>query len=314
MTNVKKMSWVFLYLVALILVAFSIFYFSEDNLLPAFITSSISMSICTLLIFKNLRFLSSVSFFTILLASLLTLGSAGTQTDGALSGILDEKKFMLALPLFIFFLLVNSIFWAKTKEGFKKIISLLFISLSVFLLLAFGTVSPTYYQNFVYTRINILILLVFSIFLIIKKKRVLGILGIFLSIGILLLSAVMFAEKIYTLEDKKQKEITAYAHPIAEEMLGYYNKEDYDNFCKYCGFVLKNKLNKNPIKHTRKVFGPYTYLGEANRVFRKGGHYYMQYPIKFQNEENLMYFVFIIGEISSDPSVYGFAFLEKQEQ
>jgi multisubunit Na+/H+ antiporter MnhC subunit len=314
MTNAKKISWGVLYLAAFVPFGLSILYFSEKNLLSALVASSISMFIYTLLVIKDLRFLSSVSFFTMLFVSLLMLGAAGKQTNGIFPNIADEKAFMLAQPLLIFFLLINSVFWAKTKHGFKKLVSLVLISLFVLMLVTFGLVSPVYYQNFVYTRINILILLIFSIFLIIKKRKVLGILGIFLSIGILLLSVGMFAEKTYTLEDKEQKEVIAFVDPLAKEMFGYYNKEDYNNFCKYCGFVLKNMLSRNPIKNNRDILGPYIYFGEPSKVIRKGGRYYVEYPVKFQNVKSVTYLTFVVESISSDPSIYGFAFSDKQEQ
>jgi len=307
MTNSKKISWVLLYLAAFIPVGFSIYYFSERNPLAAIISFSVSMLIYTLLIIKDLRILSSVSFLTMFLVSLLILGIAGSKPDGIFSSVSDEKTFMLSFSVIISFLLVNSLFWAKTKQGLKKFISLTCIFLFVFILAAFGTGSPEYHQNFVYTRVYILILLAFSVFLIVKKKKILGILGIFLSVGILLLSASMFAEKTYIPGDEEQKEVVAFIDPLAKEMFGYYNEEDYDNFCKYCGLVLKGMLAKNPIKNTREAFGPYVHLGEPGKVIRKGGLYYVEYPIKFQKVENLMYLTFAMENISPDSGIYGFA-------
>lgn len=164
MTIIKKFFWVLLYLATFIPIGFSIFYLSEKNFLSGFIAFSISMLIYTLLIFKNLKFLSSISFVTMFPMSLLMLGITGKQTDGVFSNILDEKAFMLSMSLLILFLLINSVFWAKTKHGIKKLISLVCIAISVFMLVAFGSKSPAYYQNFIYTRVNLLILLIFDIF------------------------------------------------------------------------------------------------------------------------------------------------------
>jgi hypothetical protein len=272
------------------------------------------MSIYTLLIFKNLKFLSSISFITMLFMSSITLGVTGNVTDDIFPSALDEKAFMLAMSLILSFFLINSVYWAKTKQGVKKIMSLVCISLVVLMLIVFGTGSPAYYQNFVYTRANILVLLMFSIFLIIKKKKLLGILGIFLSIGILLLSAGMFAKETYTLNDQEQKEVIAYVDPMAKEMFDYYNEEDYDNFCKYCGLVLTNMLEHNPIKNNRDLLGPYVYFDEPSKVVRKGGRFSVEYPVQFQNVEGLMYLTFIVEDISSDPSIYGFAFSPVQEE
>jgi hypothetical protein len=301
--------------VAFIPVGFSVFYFSEKNLLSGFIAFSFSMLIYTLLVFKDLKFLSSVSFLTVFPMSLLMLGITGKQTDGVFSNAPDERAFMLSMPLLLLFVLINSAFLAKTKHGFIKLISLVCIALSVFMLVAFGTNSPAFYQNFVYTRINILILFIFNIYLIIKRKKLVGILGIFLSIGILLLSASMFSDKVYTLEEKEQKEVIAYIDPIGKEMFGYYNKKDYANFCKYCGFFLKNLINKDPvtIKSKREESGPYTYFGEPSKVIRKSGRFYVEYPVKFQNVKDLMYLTFVIENITSNPPIlYGYSLSAKQ--
>lgn len=269
MINIKKISWIVLYLAAFIPVGFSLYFFSEKNPLAAIISFSVSMLIYTLLIIKNLRILSSLSFLTMFLTSLLALGATGSKSGGTFSSVSDERTFMLLLSVAISFLLVSSVFWAKAKQGIKKLLSLACVFLFVFILLAFGTGLPEYHQNFVYTRVYILILLALSVFLMVKKKKALGVLGIFLSVGMLLLSASMFAEKTYVLGEEEQEEVVAFIDPMAKEMFGYYNEEDYDNFCKYCGLTLKNILAENPIKNTREAFGPYLYFGEPGKVIRK---------------------------------------------
>lgn len=310
----KWPAWVLLYLVALVPFGFSLYYFSEKNLLLGFIFFSISMSIYTLLILKDLKFLSSISFLTMFSMSLLTLGITGKQTNGVFSNALDEKAFMLSMPLLMLFLLINSFFWFRTKLGLKKLISLICISLSVFMLAIFGTGSPAFYQNFIYTRVNILILLVFSIYLIVIRKKLLGILGILLSTGVLLLSSGMFTEKAYTLNDREQREVVAYIDPLAKEMFDYYNKKDYTNFCKYCGIYLKNLLEKDSvtIKDKREVSGPYTSFDKPSGVVRKSGRFYVEYPIKFQNVKELMYLTFVIENLSSPPTIFGYSLSAKQ--
>jgi len=310
----KKTFWVLIYFIAFIPFGLSIFYFSENNLLPAFIGFLASFFIFTLLFFKDLKLLSSLSFLTLFLLSLLTLGAAGKQINGMFAADCDEKKFMLALSAVAVFILINSIFWTQTKRGFKKIVSLFTAFLSVLILIVFGITSPAYYQNFIYTRINILILLTLGIFLIIKRKKLLGIFVVFLSVGVLLLSAVMFAEKIYLLEGKERTEVISLAVPMAKEMLNYYNEENYDNFCKYCGISLKTMLEKNPIKHLRDSFGPYLDIGEAEQVFNKGGRFYVVFPVQFRNVKNPMHLTFVMENISSKkPSVYGFSFSENEQ-
>lgn len=113
----------------------------------------------------------------------------------------------------------------------------------------------------------------------------------------------MFSEKAYTLNDKEQKEVITYIDPIAKEMFSYYNKRDYSNFCKYCGYFLKNIMNKDAItiKDKRETSGPYIYFGDPSKVIRKSGRFYVEYPIKFQNIKDLMYLTFTVENITSDP-------------
>ncbi len=310
----KKISWVLLYLVSFVPAGLSLYYFSENNLLWALISTLVVMSIYTLLIIKDLKFLSSISFFTMLFVSLLMISLAGHKTDNIFSSLFDEKAFMLTQPLLTLFLLVNSIFWASTKQGFKKITARVLISLFVLMIATYGANSPIFYQNFVYTRINILILLLFGIFLIIQKKKLMGTLNILLAIGILFLSASMFSEKAYTLEDEEKNEVIAYIDPIVKEMYGYYNDKDYNNFCKYCGSNISNLMSQDPIsiKDKRELSGPYTHLDEPSGVIRKSGRFYVEYPIKFQKVPEQMYLTLVIENISSDPSIYGYSLSSEQ--
>ena len=297
---------------------FAVKYFSEKNLVSAFIVFPISMLAYTILIMKDIKFLGWLSFFTMAGASFMIFAVTGEQVDGAFPSGPDERTFLLAFALILSFLLFNSIFWAKTKRGWKKAIALIFIVLSVLYSLLFGLSSPTYYQNFIYTRIFILILLILSIFLIKKGgkvQKILGILGIFLSIGALLLSALLFAGRTYPLEEKERGEVIAFLEPKAKEMFDYYNKEDYNNFCKYCGSQLKYLFvtNISPLIERRKASGPYTDFGEP-KVKREMGRYYVEYPVKFQNAENLFYITFVLENISPDATIFGFEISDKQEQ
>ena len=140
-----------------------------------------------------------------------------------------------------------------------------------------------------------------------------GILGIFLSIAVLLLGALLFAGQTYTLEEKERAEIIAFIDPKAKEMFDYYNKEDYNNFCKYCGSELNYLVITNPMIDKRKSFGPYMYFGEP-KVKRETGRYYVEYPVKFKNVENLLYIKFALENISPDATIFGFNISDKQEQ
>jgi len=97
-------------------------------------------------------------------------------------------------------------------------------------------------------------------------------------------------------------------------MFGYYNQQDYDNFCKYCGFYLTELLKKDPIKDKRELSGPYTQFDQPSKVIRKGGRYYVVYPVKFQKITNQMYLTFVTEGISSTPRLYGFAISANEEQ
>ena len=309
----KKIAWILLYLAAYIPAAFSLYYITVKNLPAALISYAIALSLYTLLVIKNMKFLSSVSFFSLLLVSLLingiTLDSSANQTSGIFSSLLEEKISMLILPLFLFFTLLNSTYWARTKQGAKKLIALVLVSISVLM----GSIAnpPSFYQNFVYTRINLAIIFIFGIYLFATKKKLLGSLTILLTISMLLLSASMFKEKVYNLNDQEKQAVIAYVDPIAKEMFGYYNQKDYGNFCKYCGFTLRELIKKDPMSAKRDLSGPYTRFDEPSQVIRKGGRYYVEYPVKFQKVMNLTYLTFVTESISSEPILYGFAISEK---
>jgi len=196
MTITKKLSWGVLYLAAFIPVAFSLYYITVKNLPFALVAFFITLSIYTLLVFKDIKILSSISFFTMLLMGLLicgiTLDSSANQTGGIFASILDEKTSMLARSLFLFFVLLNSVIWTKTKNGFKKLLARIFIAIAVFMLMSFGTVPPGFYQNFIFTRIDIAVLMIFGIYLFATKKKLLGGLSILLAIGTLFFSVSMF--------------------------------------------------------------------------------------------------------------------------
>lgn len=313
MKPAKTIFWVLLYLVTVIPACLSLYFYTQKNLTPAIISSLITLSIYTLINFRNIKILSIVSFFTMLFVSFFMFGVCGARTNKVFSSVLDEKTFMLTLPLLISFLLINSIFWLQTKKGLLKIISIFFIFLSTWLIFVFGTSSPDYHQNFIYTRINISMFLILSIYLIIKKKKLFGILGIFMSIGMLLLSAGLFAQRTYTPGEKEQQEVIAFIDPLAKEMFGYYNQKDYDNFCKYCGSALKGSMKDNPIRQNREALGPYVYFGKPGKVVREVGSYRVEYPIKFQNVNNLMYVTFYIGSISPNSPIDNFSFSDKQK-
>jgi len=307
---IKGSLWVSLYLTGLLAAIFSISYFSEKDLNAALLSLSISIIVYTFLVMKDLKFLSLFSFITMILMSLMILGIAGNQVDGNFSSAFDEKAFLLSFALILSFFMVNCVFWIKTKRDWKKPMSLFFVALVVLILFVFGTGSPNYHQNFVYTRIFISIFFIFSIFLIMERKkslRIFGILGIFLSIGLLLMSAAMFAAKTYVIEGDEWDSVYAFINPKAEEMLGCYNQNDFDNFCNHCSLELKNnfEIDSSAIRNWRSVYGRYLNL-EKPEIVRSIGFYYIEYPVRFQNVEDLFYLTFMLSDISPESTIYGF--------
>jgi len=307
---IKSSLWIGLYLVGLLAVIFSIASFPEKDLNAALLFFSASIIIYTFLIIKDLKFLSLFSFITMIPISLVILGTAGNQVNGNFSNAFDEKAFLLSFALVLSFFIVNCVFWIKTRRDWKKLMSLFFIALILLILFVFGTGSPNYHQNFVYTRIFISIFFIFSIFLIMERKkslRVFGILGIFLSIGLLLMSAVMFAAKTYVIEGDEWDSVYTFINPKAEEMLGCYNQNDFDNFCNHCSVQLKNsfEIDSSAMKNWRSMYGQYLNL-EKPEIIRARGFYYIEYPVKFQNVEDIFYLTFMLSDVSPESTIYGF--------
>lgn len=312
MSIAKKVFWIFLYLAALAPLGLAIVYLSENDFILGLIFFLFTMSIYTGIVIKNLKFLSLLSYITLFPVSMLLISAAIKQTNNVFVNTLDERYYMIVLPLLFLFILINSLYLANTKKGLLKTVSLIIITLSVLILTILPISPPVYYQNFVYTRVYILVLLVFSILLIIQRKKILGILGVFLSIGILLLSAWTFAGITYTLESSDRDEVVSYVDPLIKEMFDYYNNEDYLNFHKYCGSRLRSMLEKNPISELREKTGTYEYFGETGSVTRKAGSFYVEYPVKFQRINDLMYLTVVIENIDAEPSIDGLAFSDNE--
>jgi len=310
-TVAQKSVWTVLYLGALIPAGFAISYISNENLFPALIASTIFLSVLIFLVFKELRFLSLLAFASLILFTFIVLGLAGNPAGGEFTSRTDEKTYLLILPLHISFILAGSLYWVVAKTGFKRLIALFFIAISVVILLAFGNTPPAYYQNFIYTRVSILVLLALSIFLLLRKKRLWGILGVFSVVGVLILSAVMFSDKVYNLEETEQNQVLEATTPIANEMIDSYNRKDFDNFCNHCNLALKQILEENSIEKTWETQGSCTSFSNAKTATRRGGIYYVAYPARFQKENDQMYLVLLMEGTPDNLSVYGFTFAKE---
>ena len=269
------------------------------------------------MIFKNYKVLSPLSSITLILTSILILGLSSNSEVGNFETANSEKLFMISFALVLFFYIVMGIFWYMKDRVWKKVIAIIFIIIATFILFSYGLILPAFYQNFVYTRLFILIIFLFSVFLIIRGKiifRIFGILGIFLSIGILLLSAFTLSTKVYTLEGDDKGEVVEFIDIKAKEMLSYYNEDIFtqDIFCKYCGPTLSNALYSDlyNLPNIKESYGDYKNIEEPY-VYRAGGMFYIEYPVKFEKVEDTQYVIFVLEGISSENDIFGFAISDK---
>ncbi len=136
--------------------------------------------------------------------------------------------------------------------------------------------------------------------------KFLGILGIFGSIAILFLSAMLFNIEVYTVDGKDKEEIVENIDSKAKEMLGYYNEKDVNNFCKYCAsdLVAQFQTDTTVITDMRDSYGAYTEIGEID-IKSIGTTFYVQYPILLENSDTQYYFILTLMDTDSD--IYGFA-------
>ncbi|MFH1315296.1 MAG: hypothetical protein ABIH67_02755 [Candidatus Uhrbacteria bacterium] len=308
----KHITLVSLYLVAFLTFCFSVYYFTERSLVGAFVALLIFMSIYTLMVVKDIKFFSPLAYFSLLVTAFFTFAVSANQVDGRFLSVKDEQSFLLTLAVILVFVLFNSLCWVQTKKGWKKIVGLIFTILSVLALLLFGTSSPNYFQNFIYTRIFILLLLILSIYSIFKKKtliRIFGILGVIISVSALFLGAALFIAQTYQLDEQEQQEVIAFLDPKINEMFDYYNQEDYENFCKYCGTDLQMMNNSNPMINNKETLGDFEYFGQP-QIKYEASFYYVEYPVKFTKSDTLYYLTFLLQDISADGTIYGFSISE----
>jgi len=307
----KHITWISLYLAAFFTFCYSVFCFTERSLVGAFVALLIFMSIYTLMVIKDIKFFSPLAYFSLLVTAFFTFAVSANQVDGRFLSIKDEQSFLLTLALILVFVLFNSLCWVKTKPGWKKNVGLTLVVLSVLALLLFGTSSPNYFQNFVYTRIFILILLILSIYSIFKKKtliRIFGILGVIISVSALFLGAALFVAQTYQLDEQEQQEVLAFLDPKINEMFDYYNKEDYENFCKYCGSDLQMINIGNPMINNKETLGDFEYFGQP-QIKYEASFYFVEYPVKFEKSD-IYYLTFLLQDISAAGTIYGFTISE----
>lgn len=303
---------IFLYLLSFLIFLVGVYYFIENNILGYFISSFLTLSIYSFFIYKGYKILSPLSSVTFVVMSFIIFIMGCSAEGGVLGSSSNERAYLVSFALLLFFCLVVAILWYRTDTIWMKILASILVVFAIVFLFVFGFTLPTFYQNFVYTRIFIFIFFAFSVFLVMRKKiilRIVGILGIFVSIGCLLLSASFLTSKVYILEGQDKQEVIDFIDPKTKEMIADYNEGNLskETFCKYCGFALLDTLygeeEKLPI--IRESYGKGELIDEPN-VTRFSGSFYIEYPTKFEYYKDIHYVVFVLEGISSDSNIFGF--------
>ena len=119
-------------------------------------------------------------------------------------------------------------------------------------------------------------------------------------------SSVFFNQEIYPIEGEEKEEIVESMGGKATEMLGYYNSNDTENFCKYCTNNLSTQLasDTSVITNVKDEYGEYTKVGEVD-IKKIANVYYVQYPVFFENLETQHYFILLLSDIDIN-HIYGF--------
>jgi len=304
----KSLKW-FLYLSALITSVLSANYLQEENLIYTLIFIFISLSFYAFLIIKDFKFLSGLSYISLILFFLCIMGNFGDDTSERFVNAESEKIFYLMFGLAGLYIIVLCLY-LLTTQGWRKKLSFIILGLVVLLLLIFGINSPSFYDNFIYTRILVSIVFLLSILLIFKKRKIWrlgGIIGIGISLLGFLMGAIMFSAQIYEIGEVEKEKVLNFINPKAQEMFRYYNQRDFKNFCIYCSDDLKFKFAEGlqGFVSSRDSNGRYISHQEPN-VTRSKGFYYIEYPIKFGNITNLSYFTVMLGGIDPEDTIYGF--------
>ena len=315
----KMIIGIVLYIFTFLIYFIGMYFFTEGNILIFNILNFLQFSIYAFLISRRYKVLSPLSSITFLISSLLTTGTVlGGYTNGTFDTSAHEGISMISFSLVLAFYLVIGVIWYLNERVWKKILSIIFIAITDLFLLSYGFILPSFYQNFVYTRLFILIFFLFNVFMIVKGKvvfRILGIIGIFFSIGCLVFSAMSLYEKVYILENEDKEEVLEYIGPKSKEMIEAYNNEELSSevFCKYCGETLISSLygGEEELTSTRTANGKCTILGEPY-VYRTQGYFYIEYSVNFENSEGLYKIVFMAGDILEDSTISGFYISEAE--
>jgi len=306
---IKKSSKWFLYLFALTTSVLSANYSQEENLIYTLVFIFISLSSYVFLIIKDFKFLSGLSYISLILFFLCIMGNFNDGTSERFINAESEKIFYLMFGLAGLYMTALYLY-LLTTSGWRKKLSFIFLGLVILLLLIFGINSPSFYDNFIYTRILVGIVFLLSILLIFKKGkmwRLGGIIGIGVSLLGFLMGAIMFSAQIYEIGEAEKEKVLNFANPKVQEMFRYYNQRDFENFCIYCSDDLKFKFVKGlqEFASSRDSNGRYVSHEKPN-ITRSKGFYYVEYPVKFGNIADFSYFTIMLDGIDPEDMIYGF--------
>ena len=313
---IKKLSAWFLYLFAIIASLLAINYLQEQDIAYALSFIFIALASYAFLIIKN-KSLSKISYITLILSLLCVMVSFSTSVEnGQFLNAESEKMFYLVFGPSALFVLILFAHLIRTQQNWKKKVSSILIIPIVLGLFLLGTALPNFHNNFVYTRVLIGAVFIFSVILI-KKRLFLagGITGIIISIMALLLSSTLFIAETYNIEKTEREAVLNFINPKVQDMFQSYNQKDFFNFCKDCGKELQFMFAQDIQNFTslREQNGRYVSHEEPKTTF-SAGFYYAEYPIIFENIENPIYFTFMLTGIKPEDTIYGFSFSSDQKQ
>jgi len=308
MTNLPKKSlkWL-LYLSAIFFTILSMVFFGDENRVFAFGCLVISFVAYSSVIIKDLKFLSVVAYITLVLSILSILGIAGGNVSSGNFATADhEKTYYLTLGI-LMVCIIPFCTYLITAGGWRKKLSLLFLIVSVGLSFVMGAASPSFHTNFVYTRIFIVIILVYSVYSIFRKEklpRIGGIIGMLASLGALVFSAIMFSAQIYTIEGTEREKVINFIEPKVQEMFQSYNQGNFKNFCHYCREDLKSGFSEEDLKSLQSMYGKYISYEEPT-ITRVAGSYHIDYIVKFE-KINPIYFTLMTEQVEPESTIYRF--------
>lgn len=308
----KYLRWI-IYLSAIFFTVLSAVFLGKDNLIPATGFLIVSFASYAFLIIKDYRALSVVAFITLILSIFTIMGIAGgdVSSEGFLTAEY-EKTYYLSLSVLMLFI-IPFCTHLITAQGWRKTLSRILLIVSIGLAFIMGVASPTFHTNFIYTRIFVGIIFIYSIYSIFRKEklpRAVGIIGIFASLGALVFGAIMFSTQIYTIEGTEKAKVVNFIEPKVQDMFLAYNQGDSQNFCKYCREDLKAAFTEETLASMRGMYGQYI-SHEGPDIIRVASSYHIDYIVKFE-KMNPIYFTLTIEQAEPENTIYEFSLSPEQ--